>query len=554
MKKQIIFSIFVLLFLTTISAFSPISPANVSLDCGNYKSLIISGVESNESNIANTIFAHPLKTGVDVAFDFKHITDGGKKLEVYIFTNSQYCTPGSTYTLFNIGYITYRINIEVLKEEYKLGEKLISINEALKIGQDIGQDISFGVLGVSEGSVHYILKGCTSISEEDTMTDEISMTCNGNVNLRIKILTTIPELGVAKFEVFSSEPGFVLTKSNQTIDSGDSSGCVLGLSNENTIISRGKLLTFTTINIIDNKPMPNIVVTIIDPGAEVADYSAKSNYIGFFSHKISEEFKEDHLIVQLVDMDGDCDALPLGRYDFDKSYDDYLTAKGEEEGAINLVLNMSERYEMKAISGTIKNELNEVIEGVNVKITLPDNSIITVLSNTLGLFTFTPTIVGNYSIQGGKDNFESTALVNFEVYQNKQYLVVIKVNGEQSSDSTYKKGQKLSFELRNENNTLIPLTINNATFAGLPLRFISGISDQVIFEDSCTLVVPSINGYKSQTISLSKKINNWTTWLYWIGIIFGIIILFFIIGLIIRKAKGGSKQNKGMEIQLGEAD
>jgi len=113
------------------------------------------------------------------------------------------------------------------------------VNEALKIGQDIGQDISFGVLGISEGSVHYILKGCTSISEEDTMTDEISMTCNGNVNLRIKILTTIPELGVAKFEVFSSEPGFVLTKSNQTIDSGDSSGCVLGLSNENTIISRG---------------------------------------------------------------------------------------------------------------------------------------------------------------------------------------------------------------------------------------------------------------------------------------------------------------------------
>jgi len=41
--------------------------------------------------------------------------------------------------------------------------------------------------------------------------------------------------------------------------------------------------------------MPNIVVTIIDPGAEVADYSAKSNYIGFFLIKFQKNSRKTTL-------------------------------------------------------------------------------------------------------------------------------------------------------------------------------------------------------------------------------------------------------------------
>lgn len=546
--KKLLFSLFVLLLLTTVSAFSPTSPADVSLACGDYASLDIVGVFTNITDIADHIFVRPLKTGVAVGFDYKNLNDGGNTLKVLIMTNANYCTPGSTYTEFNIGSDNYRIDIELLKEEYSLGEKLISTNEAL----NIGQDISFGVLGIGDGSVHYILQGCQSVSEEDTMTDEISMTCSGNIDLRIKLLFTLPELGtgVAKFEVFSSEPGFILTKSNKTVDDGDSSECKLGLSNEGTIISRGKLLTFTTINTFDGKPQENIVVTLIDPGGDVADYSAKSNYIGFFSHKISEEFKEDHLIVQLVDMDGNCEPLPLGRYDFEKSYDDYKAGKEEEEGGFQLVLNMSARYELGAISGTIKNLLNEVIEGVEVKITNPDNSVISVQSGVNGVFSWTPTICGAYKIQGGKDDYESTDLVSIEVFENKQYLIVIKVNGEQKAE--YKKGDRINFELRDINNSLVPLTID-ATFAGLPLKFIGGISDTTQFEGTSNLDIPAVEGYTAQSITLTEKQTNTADILWIIGIIVGIIVVLILVVAIVKRTRGDSTKSptRKMEFQLG---
>ncbi len=41
----------------------------------------------------------------------------------------------------------------------------------------------------------------------------------------------------------------------------------------------------------------------------------------------------------------------------------------------------------------------------------------------------------------------------------------------ESKKADYKKGDRISFELRDMNNTLIPLSIENATFAGLPLSF-----------------------------------------------------------------------------------
>jgi len=69
---------------------------------------------------------------------------------------------------------------------------------------------------------------------------------------------------------------------------------------------------------------------------------------------------------------------------FEKSYDDYKKAKEDKEGASQLVLNMSARYELGAISGTIKNALDEVIEGVEVRITKPDNSVLIVQTDVNG--------------------------------------------------------------------------------------------------------------------------------------------------------------------------
>ena len=556
--KKILFSLmflFLIFSIVGVQAISPISPTNVSLSCGDYTFLDITGIESSLTslNITDTTWSKP-GLNVGMGFDFKQLnTIGGNTLKTYFFTDTINCQQGPTYTIFNIGNTDYRINIEVLKKEYSLGEKLISVNEALKIGQDIGQDISFGVLGISEGSVHYILKGCMSVSEEDTMTNQISKECSGNIDLRIKILTTIPELGVAKFEVFSSEPSFVLTKSNETVD-GDSSECKLGLDTLGAKVKRGNILGANMINLINKEIIPSIViVTIIDPDGELTPISASSDDIGYFSKRLHEDYKEEFITVQLrlpPDSNYVCKSNTVN-VPFDEPYSDYIKAKQQEEGTTNLVLNMSARYELKAISGTIKNALNEVVEGVEVRITNPDNSVIIVQSNVNGLFTWTPVVVGVYKLQGGKDNYQSTDLVSIEVYQNKQYLIVIKVNGE--SKSTYKKNDRLSFELRNENNTLIPLSIENATFAGLPLRFIAGISDEVIFEGtSGTLNIPAVEGYITQSLTLTAKKNNWSGILMTIGIIIGIIVVLILVVAIVRKFKGREKPDRKMEIQLGE--
>ncbi len=543
--RKLLFLVSILLFLTTVSAFSPTSPAEVSLDCGDYTSLIILGVNSNASDIANTIFAHPPKTGVEVGFDFKHITDGGKTLKVYIFTDAQYCTPGTTHTEFNIGSENYRINIEVLKEEYSLGEKLISTNEAL----NIGQDISFGVLGIGDGSVHYILQGCQSVSEEDTMTDEISKTCSGNIDLRVKLLFTLPELGtgVAKFEVFSSEPSFILTKSNQSIDNGDSSECVLGIDTLGAKVKRGSVFAFNTINSNSGKYEDNVIINVLDQAGDLTPISGTSDNTGFFSKRIHEDYKQDLLIKLFKDGCEPTNKVIL----FEQSYDDYKLAKDSEQGALQLVLNVSGRFVMgTAISWTVTNALGEVVDGVDVKITKPDSVSLIVTTDASGVFSWTPDMIGLWKVQGGLDNYESTKLNEIEIFQDKTYLIVVKVNGEQKGE--YKKNDRINFELRDVNNSLIPLTIDS-TFAGLPLRFISGISDTITFEGTSALTIPAVEGYIEQTITLTEKTTNWTNILWGIGIAIGVIVILFLIGAVIKKKRGmgSGKPPQQMEIQMG---
>lgn len=543
MKKQfLLLGVLILMFsIVGVQAISPTSPASVSLSCGDYTHLDISGVTSNLSDITNTKWIKP-ELNVGMGFDFKNLISGGNTLKALFFTNTENCQPGSTSTTFNIGSSDYTINIEILKEEYKLGEKLISINEALKIGQDI----SFGVLGISEGSVHYILKGCQSVSEEDTMTDEISKTCSGNIDLRVKILTTIPELAVAKLEVFSSEPSFILTKSNQSIDDDDSSECVLGIDTLGAKVKRDSTLSFETINQNGGKSVPSVKVRILDQAGDLPPLSGESDNTGFFTIRLSQE---DYLQDLIVKLEADnCEATNKIVL-FEQSYDDYKSAKEEEEGAYKLVLNLSGKFEMKELSFTVKNALDEVVEGVEVKITKPDSSSFEVTTDSSGLFKWTPDAVGIWKVQGGLDGYESTQLNEIEVFQNKEYLIVIKVNGEQKGE--YKKGDRISFELR-ENNTLIPLTID-ATFSELPLRFINGISDAVTFERTSVLSIPATEGYIAQTITLSEKTTNLATVGYVVLIIIAILVVLILVVAVLRKVGGrGSKPQQKMEFQLGE--
>jgi len=543
MKKQILLFGLVLLFLIVgVQAAEPISnlPTSISLNCGESYSNSFSLTGTNITITPGTI-------GSTIGYEMSVMLHPISKVIYLSFFQSGVCSGGSSTFTFKIDSdgteVTKSIELEVSEKLWNLGE--ITASKGKRI--DIGGIAHFGILEVSNTQVQYILSGCGT-TEQGLLEEgnKLEAVCSGEaVEINLKNSYGDP-FNFAEFEIFSSEAGLILTSSNETI--ADSSECVLGLDTLGAKVKRGNIFAIKTINANTGKFVDSVAVTILDQQGELSPIAGVSTNIGFFSERLHEEYLQD-IIVQL-EKEG-CEPSTQVIL-FEKSYDDYKKAKEDKEGASQLVLNMSARYELGAISGTIKNVLNEVIEGVDVKITKPDSSVIIVQTDTNGLFTWTPDVIGTYKIQGGKDDYESTDLVSIEVFQNKQYLIVVKVDGKQPSKPYYKKGDKISFELRDENNTLLPLTID-ATFAGVPLMFVGGISDEVIFEDTSILLIPSIGGYTEQQLQLIAKKTNWTTIIYWIGIIIGVIILLGTIIAIIRKVKRGSGGNapQKMEFQLG---
>jgi len=541
MKKFLLFSLVFLFLITCVQAL-PISslPTTISLNCGEayYETFDLS------SGINNTLIPGILSsTNLGYIMGITPtVYQNGYPTKMYLsFFQTSSCSTGTSTFTFELNGETKSIILEVSEDLWNLGT--IAVSKGKRI--DVGNIAHLGVLEVSDTKVQYILSGCGTtqqglLNEGETL----EAVCSEEViNIDLKNSYGDP-FNFAEFEIFSSEAGLILTSSNESVV--DSSECVLGIDTLGATVKRGSVFAFNTINTVTGKYEPNVIVNVLDQAGDLTPLSGTSDNTGFFSKRIHEDYKQDLLIKLFKEGCEPTNKVIL----FETSYDDYIKAKGEEEGATQLVLNMSAKYEMKAISGTIKNGLNEVVEGVEVKITDPSNNIIIIQTNSVGVFTWTPVVVGTFSLQGGKNDYTSTDLISVEVYQNKNYLIVIKVNGEQASESTYKTGQKISIELRDENNTLIPLSVD-ATVGGLPLKILSGISDSFTFEDTSTLVIPAVDGYTTQTIALNKKENNLGTILYWIGIIIGIIVALFVLGLIIRKFKGGEKQSQKMEFQLG---
>ena len=544
-KKFLLISsifLFVVLFsIVNVQATVPISnlPISIPLNCGEsyYNSFQLTG----ENIIVTPKALSSTFTGYTMGVTYHPAS----KIIYILFSQTSACSLGNATFSFEISTdgvpITKSIILEVSEDLWDLGT--IAVNKGKRI--DIGTIAHIGILEISDTSVQYLLSGCGTtdqglLNEGDTL----KRICSGEeIEIKLEKSYGTP-FDFAEFKIFSSESGLILTSTNET-EGVDSSECVLGIDTLGATVKRGSVFAFNTINANSGKYESGVIVNVLDQAGDLTPLSGTSDNTGFFSKRIHEDYKQDLLIKLFKEGCEPTNKVIL----FEQSYDDYISTKAEEEGAYQLVLNMSAKYEMKAISGTIKNSLDEVMGEVEVKITKPDNTVLTVQTNAKGVFSFTPIAIGVYKLQGGKDDYKSTELVSIEVYQNKQYLIVIKVNGEQKSE--YKKGDRLSFELRNENNTLLPLTVD-ATFAGLPLRFISGISDSVTFEDTTTLVIAATEGYTLQQLQLIAKETNWKNLFYWGGIVVGLIILLFIILLIIKKTKGGSgKAPREMEIQLG---
>ncbi len=527
--------------------FSPASPLIINTSCGESAwedILLVSGVPAECEVSLGARLPYQLNGLYLAAYSTGMLGGDNSKLWLLHSVDANTCESGSEDVIIDVCGTDYPITINV-GYDFVLLDDAYALSEGQRFS--IGDNIHFNLINVGSNYIDYSLEGCSNPDTRLNLNGVLEVSC-GTERLKVEI-NEIMSNSVASFDIYFSTDELDLHKSDSDIDDIISSDCELGLDTLGAKVRRGNIFAIKTINANSGGFEQGVGVTILDQEGELSPIAGVSSNIGFFSMRLHEDYEAD-LIVQLEK--DDCEPSTQIIL-FEVSYDDYKKEKGKEEGEFQLVLNMSERYELKVISGTIKNELNEVVEEVEVKITQPDNSIITVLSNDVGIFKFTPIKIGEYKLIGGKDDYVSTGLVYIEVFQNKQYLIVIKVDGE--SKSTYKPDDRITFELRNENNTLIPISLS-ATFAGQPLNFISGISDPVIFKDTSTLVIPAKEGYLTQSITLPKDEGGLKI-LFWIAIIVGIIIILFVIGLIIKRVKGrgvspqmGTSKNK-MAFQLG---
>jgi len=534
MKKQILFSILLLFLITSVQAISISElPSTISLNCGEayYNSFSLTG---------ENISVIPKILGSSIGYTMGVTYHPTSKIIFLSFFQTSACSTGSSTFSFEINGVTKSISLEISEDLWNLGT--IAVNKGKRI--DIGNIAHLGILEISNSRVQYILSGCGTteqglLDEGDTLEAVCS---NEAVEINLKSSYGDP-FNFAEFEVFSSEAGLTLTSSNDT-EIVDPSECILGIDTLGATVRRNSVFAFNTINSNSGKYEPNVIVNVLDQNGDLTPISGTSDNTGFFSKRIHEDYSQDLLIKLFKEGCEPTNKVIL----FEQSYDDYKKAKGEEEGAFQLVLNMSGKFVLgTAISRTVKNALGEVVEGVNVKITKPDLSSFEVPTNTAGTFSFTPDAVGIWKIQGGLDNYESTRLNEIEVFQNKEYLIVVKVNGEEQYE--YKKGDRINFELL-ENNTLVPLTVD-ATFGGLPLRFVSGISDPVTFTGTSALSIPAKDGYIPMTITLTEKVTNWSdVWMIG-GIILGGMVILILVVAIIKKRKGNTPKSQKMEFQLG---
>ena len=556
-KLSLIFlSMFLLISVVSATTFVPTS-LTIDAKCGDTEWVYATLTDVPAS--CSVVLERPLPSaqldGLELAFRDTEMSEGdGAQMWILYAVNKNTCEDGQEDIIIDVCGTDYSLTVNVDKSLPPMNEgNTYYLREGKKFTISNGGDIDFHLLEVGSTSISYILEGCDDSNQIMNDDDILEATC-GMENLRVEIDELIPDFGLAGFKIFFSNPSLVLSQSESDTSDINESTCILGIDTLGATVKRGSVFAFNTINTVTGKYEKSTIVNILDQAGDLTPLSGTSDNTGFFSKRIHEDYEQDLLIKLFKDGCEPTNKVIL----FEQSYDDYISAKADEEGGTNLVLNMSARYEMKAISGTIKNELNEVVEGVNVKITRPDSSIITVLSNTLGLFTFTPIIVGDYQIQGGKDDFKSTALVTIEVYQNKQYLIVIKVDGEQPTDATYRTGDRITIELRDENNTLVPMSLD-ATMGGVPLKFISGISDTFTFTDTTTLVIPAKDGYTAQSVSFPKKTSNVSGWIYWVLIGIGVIVALGIIGRIIKKRGVGGGGTPGqpkqtMQFQLSKGE
>jgi len=550
MKRLLLFGLVLIVLVVSVSAITsnPQIPSGISLKCGEVynEHFILSGA-------GNITLTPGVISSPSINYFMGLTLTSANWLYISLFPTGE-CNPGNSTFSFDIQDETYEINVGVTEDLWNLfgddEEQIIFENERLNIGSDIG----ITVIEIGENVVKYRLDGCGSGHTREIIDvgESREYECDEEKVL-IEVVRTFPSIDAASFQVYASENWITsIVESNETYYDEDK--CILGIDTLGAKVKRGNIFAINTINANSGKYVPNVVVRILDQAGELTPISGQSDNTGFFSQRLHEDYKQN-LVVKL-EKEG-CE--PTNKVIlFEKSYDDYRAEKQQQQEAYKLILNISEKFQINTqISNTVKNALNEGIADSIVRITKPDGSSLDITTDANGEFSVTPDQVGIWKFQASKDDYVPSELNEVEVYQLKEYLVKIKVNGKNLEKNEYDKGDMLTFELW-ENNTIIPLTVDG-TFAEQPIHFIDGISDPVEITRESILSIPSTGDYRETSILLQIKKFNWEIVWWVVGIIIGVLVLMVIIVLISRKLKGGRignrskipKAMKDIDISLG---
>jgi len=327
-------------------------------------------------------------------------TTGDQVLQISFFPESSYtCYAGSSKFTFEANEEFYEIWVNITEDLWDLGDYTLKKGETL----NIGNSARFKVTTVGEYNAIYSLDGC-NVDRDDFLDvghyfDEI---CEDET-LRFWLDNSFPDLNAIKVSIFSSEPGFSVSKDSSDYLEGE---CLLGLDTMGAKVKRGNIFAIKTINANSNKAIPGVSVTIIDQTGESSPISGQSSNIGFFSERLHEDYPED-LIVQLEKDDCEPSTQII---QFEQSYNDFLESKESEENKKTLKIDLNGTYNSGVeIISTVTNFVDEAIEGVKVKITKPDGTFFET-DKTLedGIFKFTPEEMGIWKLQASKDQFTSS--------------------------------------------------------------------------------------------------------------------------------------------------
>ncbi len=444
-------------------------------------------------------------------------------LQISLFPKPNYiCYQGQSFFDFTVNSVKYNITLNITEDYWDLG--LLTVSEGEEI--EVGGLIDFKVQTTDDDKIRFLLSGCNN-NKDDFLTigQDIEVLCDGDtIKFQLESAFTSP-FSFAKIRVLSSESGFNIIQSETEEESNE---CILGLDTLGVTIKRGNIFAIKTINSESGKYEDSVIVRVLDQAGEIEPLNGFSSNVGYFGQRLAEEYKED-LIVQL-EKEG-CEPYTNVLF-FDRSYNDYLELKEDEENKNTLQI-IFEDSTSRLIKGIVSNKLNESIEGASVKITSPSGISQEFTTDTNGKFNYDADELGEFKLQAGKPGYTSSELINYTI-KSDSYVVVKFVNGKEVSE--FKKDEVITFKIMDNENKILPLTFD-ATIDDKQISFIDGVSEDFIFEKEVKLEIPEISGYDSERITLhKKKLDNWIYYL--IG---GIIILILVIVLLSKNKKEETK-------------